>query len=72
MTIQDDQTPATPSALMHQTVDHLSTIVSIAQFSLINEEMSPKLQDDLKRVIQNAHEASNSLKQLADILHEEG
>jgi hypothetical protein len=57
---------------MHQTVDQLSTIVSIAQFSLISEDMSPKLQDDLKRIIQTAREASDSLKELADILGEEG
>jgi len=71
MTAQTEQAPATPSKLMHQTVDQLSTIVSIAQFDLISADMSPKLRDDLGRIIQAAREASEHLKQLAEILREE-
>ncbi|MBN1218713.1 MAG: hypothetical protein JXM69_07285 [Anaerolineae bacterium] len=71
MTSETEQAPVTSSKLMHQTVDQLSTIVSIAQFSLMSQDMSPKLQEDLRRIIQAAREASNQLKQLAEIMREE-
>ena len=59
MTANIDPTPKTPSKLMHETVDQLSTVVSIAQFALISEELSPKLQNDLKRIIQAARDAAD-------------
>jgi hypothetical protein len=65
------QTELTPAKLMHATINQLSTIVSIAQFNLLSEEMSPKLRDELKRIIQAARDASTYLKQLAEILPEE-
>jgi hypothetical protein len=70
MTFEIEQTP-TPSKLMHATINNLSTIISIAQFNLISEAMSPKLQEDLKRIIQTAREASNNLKALAEIIQED-
>jgi len=71
MTSEIEQTPTTPSKLMHATINHLSTIISIAQFNLMGEDMSPKLQNELKRIIQAARDASTNLKNLAEILPEE-
>ncbi|MBN1993589.1 MAG: hypothetical protein JW953_12890 [Anaerolineae bacterium] len=71
MTSEIQQTPATPAKIMHETFNQLSTIVSIAQFSLLNEEISPKLQEDLKRIIETVRVISNHLKHLAEMLEEE-
>lgn len=65
-----EQTPNSSSKLMHETIDQLSTIVSIAQFALISEDMPPKLQEDLKRIIQAAHGAANYINDLGDMLRE--
>ncbi len=59
------------SKLMHETLNQLTTIISIAQFNLISEDMSPKLQNELKRIIQTTSSAADNLKRLAEILHEE-
>ncbi len=72
MTSEAEQSPSnTPSKLMHETVDQLSTIISITQFSLMSENLSPKLQEDLKRVIQAARNAADHIKHLGEILREE-
>jgi len=72
MTSEVEQSPPnTPSKLMHETIDQLSTIISITQFSLMSEDMSPKLQEDLKRVIQAARNAADHIKHLGEILREE-
>ena len=68
MTDDIDQTPNSPSKLMHETIDQLSSIVSIAQFALISEDLPPKLQHDLKRIIQAAHGAANHINDLGDML----
>jgi hypothetical protein len=70
MPTEVDQTSKTPSKLIHETVDQLSTIVSIAQFALITEELPPKLQDDLKRIIQSARGAADHIKELSDLVRE--
>ncbi len=72
MTSEVEQTPPnTPAKLLHEIIDQLSTIISIAQFSLMSEEMSPKLQKDMKRVIQAAHNAADHIKHLGEIVREE-
>ncbi len=70
MIFETEQTP-TSSKLMHATINNLSTIISIAQFNLLSEAMSPKLQEELKRIIQTAREASTNLKALAEIIQED-
>ena len=69
MTSQIDPSE-TPSHLLHETVNLLSTIVSIAQLNVLDEDTSPKLQGELKRIIQAAREASENLKSLAQLLQE--
>jgi hypothetical protein len=71
MTNKTGQDSQSPSKIMHETVDQLSTIVSIAQFSLISQELSPKLQDDLKRIIAAARGAADHIKVLGEIWREE-
>jgi signal transduction histidine kinase len=68
MTTKAEQTPESPSKLAHETIDKLSSIVSIAQFALISEDLSPKLQEDLKRIIQAAHSAAEHINDLSDML----
>jgi hypothetical protein len=60
-----------PSVLMHDTVNHVSTILSIAQNSVLGREMSVEVQTDLKRIIEMARQVATNLKQLAEILEEE-
>jgi len=72
MTTDVEQTSKSSSKLMHETIDQLSTIVSIAQFALISEDLPPKLQDDLKRIVQAAHGAANHINDLGDRLLREG
>ncbi|MFC1976477.1 hypothetical protein ACFLXQ_08760 [Chloroflexota bacterium] len=71
MTSEVEQSPTTPAKLLHETVDQLSTIISIAQFSLMSEDMSPKLQEDMKRIIQAARDAADHIKHLGEIVREE-
>ena len=59
-----------PSYLMHETINHISTIISIAQLSLISKEMSPEVQADMKRIIETVRQMSDNLKQLAELLEE--
>ncbi len=60
-----------PSYLMHEIINHISTIISIAQLSLISKEMSPEVQADMKRIIQTVRQMSDNLKQLAELLEED-
>ena len=71
MTSETEKFSTPSSKLMHETFNHLSTIVSIAQFILINEELSPKLKEDMNRLIAAAHQVSHNLRQVAKILEEE-
>jgi hypothetical protein len=61
----------TPSVLMHDTVNDVSTILSIAQNSLLSREMPAEVQTDLKRIIQTARQVAANLRQIAEILEEE-
>ena len=71
MTSDAEQTPTSYGKLMHETVDHLSAIISIAQFYGMSEDLPSKAQADMKRLVQFAREVSNNLKLLAEILPEE-
>jgi hypothetical protein len=70
MTTELDQTAKTPSKLVHETVDQLSTIVSIAQFTLISNDLPPKLRDDLQRIVQAARDAAGHVQELSDFVRE--
>lgn len=60
-----------PGELLHDTLNQLSSIISIAQYRLINDEVSPDIATDLKRIIEMTREAATNLKRLAEILEEE-
>jgi hypothetical protein len=70
MSSQTDES-LTPSVLMHDTVNDISTILSIAQNSLLNREMPAEVQADLKRIIQTARQVAVNLRAIAEILEEE-
>ena len=71
MSPEADESAVTPSTLMHDTINQVSTIMSIAQFCLISKEISPEVQMDLKRIIEVARQVADNLKHLAEILEEE-
>jgi signal transduction histidine kinase len=60
-----------PGALLHDTLNHVSSILSIAQFCLISKEVPPEVQGDLKRIIEMTREVAANLKRLAETLEEE-
>ncbi len=65
-----DDPGITCSVLMHDTINQISTIISIAQFGLISKEMSPEVQADMKRIVATMRQVANNLKRLAEILDE--
>ncbi len=71
MSPETDDAPVTPSVLMHDTLNHISTVMSIAQFCLLSKEMSPEVQSDMKRIVESVRRIADNLKHLADILSEE-
>ena len=60
-----------PSQLMHELMNHVSSIMSIAQFALISKEMSSELRADMERIVQNTKEVTTYIRHLAEILEEE-
>ena len=60
-----------PSQLMHELMNHVSSIMSIAQFALISKEMSSELRVDMERIVQNSKEVTSYIRHLAEILEEE-
>lgn len=59
------------AGLMHDTINQISTVMSIAQNCLYNQEMSPEVQAEIKRIIQAMRDVSNNVKHLAEILDED-
>jgi hypothetical protein len=60
-----------PGALLHDTLNQISSIISIAQYCLISKEVSPEVAEDLKRIIETTKEVAVNLKLLAETLEEE-
>jgi hypothetical protein len=60
-----------PGAILHDTLNQISSIISIAQYCLISKEVSPEIQGDLKRIIEMTKEVAANLKRLAETLEEE-
>jgi hypothetical protein len=71
MSSQTDNQKSAFAALMHDTLDEVTTILSIAQFCLISRELSPEVQTDMKRIVETGKTISNKLKQLAEVYQEE-
>jgi hypothetical protein len=63
--------PTDPSRLMHEMMNHVSSIMSIAQFALISKEMSTELKADMERIIQNTRQVTACIRHLAEVLEEE-
>ncbi len=59
------------SILMHETLNDVSTIMSIAQLCLISKEMPPDVRQEIKRIIETGREMSDKLKLMAEVLQEE-
>jgi signal transduction histidine kinase len=60
-----------PGALLHDTLNQLSSIISVAQYCLISKEVSPEVREDLKRIVDMTKEVAANLKRLAETLEEE-
>ena len=59
------------SILMHETLNDISTIMSIAQLCLISKEMPPDVRQEVKRIVETGREMSQKLKLMAEVLQEE-
>ena len=59
------------SRLMHEMMNHVSSIMSIAQFALISKEMSSELRADMERIVQSTRDVTACVRHLAEILDEE-
>lgn len=60
-----------PGAILHDTLNQVSSIISVAQLCLISKEVSPEIQHDLKRIVEMTKEVAANLKRLAETLEEE-
>ncbi len=60
-----------PGVILHDTLNQISSIISVAQLCLINKEVSPDLRHDLKRIVEMSKEVATSLKLLAETLEDE-
>lgn len=61
-----------PGAILHDTLNQVSSIISIAQLCLINnKEVSPDIRQDLKRIVEMSKEIAANLKRLAETLEDE-
>ena len=70
MTLETEEFES-PGELLHDTLNQISSIISIAQYCLISKEVPPEIQGDLKRIVAMTKEVANSLKRLAETLEEE-
>jgi len=59
------------SILMHETLNDVSTIMSIAQLCLVSKEMPPDVRQEIKRIVETGREMSEKLKLMAEVLQEE-
>ena len=59
------------SLLMHEAINDISTILSIAQLNLISKDMPPDIRHDFKRIVDTGRQMSDKLKLLAEVLPEE-
>ncbi len=59
------------SILMHETLNDMSTILSIAQLCLISKEMPPDVRLEFKRIVETGRQMSDKLKLMAEVLQEE-
>lgn len=59
------------AGLMHDAINDISTVMSIAQNCLMNQELSPEIKADIKRMVQTMRQVSDNIKQLAEILDDE-
>jgi signal transduction histidine kinase len=60
-----------PGVILHDTLNQISSIISVAQLCLINKEVSPEIRHDLKRIVEMTKEVAANLKRLAETLEEE-
>ncbi len=67
----DNDPGTTFGVLMHETLNDVSAIMSIAQLCLLTKEMSPEIQADMKRILDTGRKLSDNLKRIAEVLQEE-
>lgn len=69
--MSDAEEAIPPGALLHDTLNQISSIISVAQYCLISKEVSPEVQGDLKRIVEMTKAVAANLKRLAETLEEE-
>lgn len=60
------------AVLMHETINDVSTILSIAQLCLITKDLPPDVRADFKRIVETGRSMADKLKLMAEVLQEEG
>ncbi len=71
MSSNSNESKATFSILMHDTLNDISTILSIAQFCLISKEMSSELRLEMGRIVDTGKQMSEKLKQMAEVIQQQ-
>jgi hypothetical protein len=69
--MSDIEEAVLPDVLLHDTLNQISSIISVAQYCLISKEVSPEVQGDLKRIVEMTKAVASNLKRLAETLEEE-
>jgi signal transduction histidine kinase len=69
--MSDAEEAVLPGVLLHDTLNQISSIISVAQYCLISKEVSPEVQGDLKRIVEMTKAVAANLKRLAETLEEE-
>ncbi|MEW5956415.1 MAG: hypothetical protein AB1801_01730 [Chloroflexota bacterium] len=71
MSSNTHETKTTFSILMHDALNDISTILSIAQFCLISKEMSPDLRTEVERIVDTGKQMSEKLKLMAEVIQQQ-
>lgn len=70
MNSNNDQSKAAISVLMHDAINDITTILSIAQFCLISKKMSSDLRVEVERIVDTGQQMSEKLGRMAEFFQE--
>ncbi len=60
------------STIMHEILNNVSSIMSISQLALLNHnDISPELQQEMKRLVTTSKQLSTNVQSLANVLDED-
>jgi hypothetical protein len=59
------------AVLMHESLNDITTVMGIAQLSLITKELPSDVRRDMKRIVETSRSLADKLKLIAEVLQEE-